>query len=498
MYSDLVMATEFIKNCCRGCLYIKKEKHDSSLEKDSEVEAKYRSDVVEKPPLSSVSVKRQVGCSEDYLLSKLPPGGKEVPFVVPQFKLAYIQPRNLGSSSHLTGIQGSAVTTFGDRKTELSSAYQQGPLLDVVYNPFYMQQHPPPSPDLIRVRPEKSDNRRLYGSVCDLRSSTLPGSSTLSHSMFDLTSPPHRFLQRYDSVSSVPSSTSSRKNSEGSNRSLDTITLSGDEREFGRLHVKLCYVPSVEQIWITVLRCKDLNWSSGCGESPHISIKGILTFSKPVQFKCMAKEASSDIEFMETFVFAIKLQLLQTARLLFKVQTLTPRKKTIGECVLPLRELSTRETDYWLTIAPPSKASVCSAELKIGTCFQAVNSRIQLQILEAQNLPSSSTPLSSNFFVKAAMFSAGELVEKKKTRLLKSSNSRVKWGETMIFPVSQNEQGVNFLIKLYSRSSVRRKHFLGQVCLSSDSSSNEAADQWRDTMTNPEKFVIKWHNVCAA
>lgn len=61
---------------------------------------------------------------------------------------------------------------------------------------------------------------------------------------------------------------------------------------------------------------------------------------------------------METFVFAIKLQLLQTARLVFKVQALTPRKKTIGECALPLRELSMHETDYWLIIAPPSKASV--------------------------------------------------------------------------------------------------------------------------------------------
>ncbi|XP_054826904.1 tandem C2 domains nuclear protein isoform X1 [Eublepharis macularius] len=489
------MATECIKSCCRGCLYIEKEKHDPSLEKESEVAAKYRSDVVEKPPLSSVSVKRQVGCSEDYLLSKLPSGGKEVPFVVPQFKLAYIQPRNLGSS-HLTGIQGSAVTSFGDRKAELSSAYQQGPLIDVVYNPFYMQKHPPPSPDLIRCHPELSDNRKLYGSVCDLRSSTLPSSSTLSHSMFDLTSPPHRFIQRYDSVSSVPSSTSSRKDSQGSNRSLDTITLSSDEREFGRLNVKLCYVPSVEQIWITVLQCKDLSWSSSCGENPHISVKGILTLSKPVQFKCMAKEAASDIEFMETFVFAIKLQLLQTARLVFKVQALTPRKKTIGECALPLRELSSQETDYWLIIAPPSKASVCSAELKIGTCFQPVNSRIQLQILEAQNLPSSSTPLSSNFFVKAAMFSTEGLVDKKKTRLLKSTNSQVKWGETMIFPVSQNEHGINVLIKLYSRSSVRRKHFLGQVCLSSDSTSSEAVDQWRDTIANPEKIVIKWHNVC--
>lgn len=69
----------------------------------------------------------------------------------------------------------------------------------------------------------------------------------------------------------------------------------------------------------------------------------------------------------------------------------------------------------------------------------------------------------SGFFVKVAMFSSGELVYKKKTRLLKASNGRVKWGETMIFPLIQNEREIFFLVKLYSRSSVRRRHFVGQV-----------------------------------
>lgn len=68
-----------------------------------------------------------------------------------------------------------------------------------------------------------------------------------------------------------------------------------------------------------------------------------------------------------------------------------------------------------------------------------------------------------DFFVKVGMFSTEGLMYKKKTRLLKSTNGQVKWGEMMIFPISQAEQGISFLIKLYSRSSVRRKHFLGQV-----------------------------------
>uniref|UniRef100_A0A8C2W3I1 Tandem C2 domains, nuclear n=1 Tax=Chinchilla lanigera TaxID=34839 RepID=A0A8C2W3I1_CHILA len=478
------MAAEFIKSCCRGCFYGETEKHELSVERDFKATvSNTQNTTVSMPPLTSVSVKSQIGCSEDYLLSKLPSDGKEVPFVVPKFRLSYVQPKTQGTPSHLEELEGSARASFGDRKAELSSLSQHGPSYDV-YNPFYMYQHF--SPDLSRKRFPHSEATRLYGSVCDLRTSKLPGSPGLSKSMFDLTSSSHRFIQRYDSWSSVPSSSSSRKNSQGSNRSLDTITLSGDERDFGRLNVKLFYNSSVEQIWITVLQCRDLSWPSSYGDSPTISVKGILTLPKPVHFKSSAKEGSNAIEFMETFVFAIKLQHLQTVRLVFKIQTQTPKKKTIGECSLSLRTLSTQEMDYSLDIIPPSKISVCHAELELGTCFQAVNSRIQLQILEAQCLPSS-TPLTLSFFVKVGMFSSGELIYKKKTRLLKASNGRVKWGETMIFPLIQNEKDIVFLFKLYSRSSVRRKHFVGQVWISEDSNSIEAVNQWKETITNPEK-----------
>uniref|UniRef100_A0A8C3N2A8 Uncharacterized protein n=1 Tax=Geospiza parvula TaxID=87175 RepID=A0A8C3N2A8_GEOPR len=448
------MATECIKTCCKLCFCVDKEKNDRD-----------KPTIVEQPPLSSVSVKRQVGCSEDYLLSKLPLDGQEVPFVVPPFRMAYVQDTQ-GSSNP---APESARASFGERKAELHGVYQW-PGCDI-YNPFYLEHRV--SPDLIRRCQAKADSRKLYGSGEE------------DHTLGSL----------YDSVSSVPSSSSSRKDSQGSNRSLDTITLSGDEQDFGRLNVKLCYVSSVEQIWITVLHCKDLSWPSSCGENPRICVKGILTLPKPVHFKSSVKEGCNDIEFMETFVFAIKLQSLQAVRLVFKIQTQTPRKKTIGECSLALRELSSQESNHWLDISPPSKAPVCHAELQIGTCFQAINRRIQLQILEAQNLPVSSTPLSSNFFVKVGMFSTEGIIYKKKTRLLKSTNGQVKWGETMVFPVSQAEQGISFLIKLYSRSSVRRKHFLGQIWLSSDSSNSEAVEQWKDTIGNPEKVVVKWYSI---
>ncbi|KAG8449042.1 hypothetical protein GDO86_015918 [Hymenochirus boettgeri] len=483
------MATEFIKSCCRGCMHGDKRK--VAIEKESSSTRK-GSHIIDLPPMSSVSLKRQVGCSEDYLLSKLPSDGREVPFIVPTFKQSYVQPKAVANPSHLEGLKGSARATFTDQKVELSSLYQQDQNSDIVYNPGYVLQRV--SPDLIRKGRLNEDSVRLYGSVCDLRSSKLPDSPRLTSSLYDLNSS-SRNIQRFDSVSSVRSSNSSRKDSQGSNRSLDTITLSGDEKDFGRLNFKLRYIVAVEQIWITLVQIKDLSWPMSCGGNPCIYIKGIITLPKAVHFKSSAKEASLDIEFMETFVFAIKRQSLQTVRLVFKILSLTPRKRTISHCSIPLRDLSEEETDHWLEVVPSSKLSVCQAELQIGTCFQAINSRIQLQILKAQNLPSSSTPLSINFYVKAEMFSTQGLLYKKKTRPLKITNGQVMWGETMIFPVIQKEEGINFLLKLYSKSSVRRKHFIGQVWLSSDSNNIEAADQWTDTIQHPEKVVTKWHKL---
>ncbi|KAM9293940.1 tandem C2 domains nuclear protein [Gastrophryne carolinensis] len=484
------MAAEFIKICCKGCFQSEPKK--ALPEAGSVAAARKGSHIVDLPPMSAVSIKRQVGCTEDYLLSKLPADRRNVPFVVPTFTPSYIQPRSLASPTQMEGLKGSARTTFTDRKSELSAMYQHGAHYDIVYNAGYGIPHI--SPDLNRKDRLNPEAARMYGSVCDLRNIKPADSPGLSTSLYDLSS----FIQRYDSVSSIRSSNSSRKDSQGSNRSLDTITLSGDEREFGRLNFRLRYVTAVEQIWITVLQLKDLYWPASCGEAPSILIKGTITLPKAVHFKSSPREAALDMEFMETFVFAIKLQSLQNVRLVFKVLSLTPRKRTISKCSIALRDLGEEETDHWLDVNPSSKVSVCQAELMIGTCFQAINSRIQLQILKAQNLPSSLAPLSISFYVKVEMFSTEGLLYKKKTRPLKPSNGQVNWGETMLFPVTQKEHGINFLIKLYSRSSVRRKHFIGQVWISSDSNNSGAADQWTDTISHPEKVVSKWHKLSPA
>ncbi|XP_036398965.1 tandem C2 domains nuclear protein [Megalops cyprinoides] len=476
------MATECIKNCCKH--FLRKEKEpETQVIKVRVAPAKTTTTGVTQHGPS-----KGVGVSEDYLLSKLPADGREVPFVVPMFKPSYIQPSGSHYSGYQDSFQGSARCTYADRKAELSGANY------IVYDPYsslqsgHMVNHVSPGP--ARRGTLRNKTIDLQGSVWEPKS----GKPRLSNSMFDLAHP-HGYMQRYDSVSSVQSSTSSMRDSPESSRSLESITLSGDERDQGRLSVRLSYQEALEQVWIMLVQCKDLNFPVETGGQQKIGIKGTITLPKPVQFKSSIKEASADVEFMETFVFALPLQQLQTAGLAFRLQTHLPRKRTLGECTLSLRQLGPQETQHWLDINPPSKVPACHAELHLATCFQPVSGRFQFQVLEAQNLPTSSAPLSQSFFVKAEMHSLGRLLTTKKTRALRPAGGRVQWAETFLFPVVAQEQGIRLSAKLYSRSSVRRKHLLGQVHLGFESTSPEAVEQWRDTIALPEKVVAVWHRL---
>ncbi|XP_063039560.1 tandem C2 domains nuclear protein isoform X1 [Engraulis encrasicolus] len=466
------MAAECIKDCCRFF---------QSKEDEPEPEAiPSNQDVIRE------DIKKSFGVSEDYLLSKLPPDGKEVPFVLPTFKPSYIQPQGARYSNYPTGQQGSARSAYAERKAEIlgisTKAYDIDPAAIPASHTVY---HISPGSTL-------EDKSLLTTPAQDLK----PTRQRLSASMFDLSgpSPPPSYMQRYDSVSSVPSSTSSVRDSFGSSRSLESITLSGDERELGQLCVKLSYQEALEQVWITLVQCKDIPVDSA---EHKIGIKGIITLDKPVQFKSTLKEAAPDALFMETFVFALPLQQLRNSALVLRLHLHTPRKRTLAECVLSLRQLSPEEAQYSLQLRPPSKSRACHAELHLATCFQPVNARMQLQVRSAQNLPSSSSPLTQSFFIKAELHSQDLLVTKKKTRALKMAGGQVQWSESLLFPLRAHDDSFHLCAKLYSRTSVRRRQFLGQVHLGFSSPSPTAVEQWRDTMANPEKVVADWHTLTA-
>ncbi|KAF3845311.1 hypothetical protein F7725_008474 [Dissostichus mawsoni] len=407
------------------------------------------------------------GVSEDYLLSKLPPNGRVVPFVLPTFKASYIQPRGSRYPNLQSGPQSWSVKPAGEQRLsssmfDLSCPHIQALRLTVATRSLSCSQSREETATLSRVE--------------ILRMRQLP-----SRPGFE------RDLNPFDLFSSRLSSTSSTIGSIES--SLDSITLSGDERELGKVCVRLSYQEALEQVWITLVQSSDLCTFPDGGEQQKIGFKGIITIPKPIQFKSSIKEYQQDVSFMETFVFALRLQQLRCSALVLRLQTHNPKKRTVAECVLSLRQLDSQETEHWLELNLKSKSSVCHSELHLTTCFQPVNGRIQLQVLAAQNLPASSSPLT-----QVEMHQLGRVVMKKKTRVLKALGGQCQWKETFHFLLAALDQACSLTVKLYSRSSVRRKQCLGQVQAGFDSPIPEAVEQWKDTMANPEKVADVYFN----
>ncbi|XP_034015207.1 tandem C2 domains nuclear protein [Thalassophryne amazonica] len=466
---------ECLKNCCEKLMRKKVKEHETQVIK------------MKMPPASPSVGDGRKGARDDYLISKLPPDGKEVPFVLPTLKPSYIQPKGPRYPNLHSGLQSSARYTYAERKAELlgsnhisygnESKFHGGQTAD--YNS-------PGSTRRRHVHKNYSPQSQGWSLEC--------GHQRLSSSMFDLSNS-QSHLQHLDSISSTVSSTSSVVGSLGS--SLDSIPLAGDERELGKMCVRLNYEEAVEQVWITLVQCSDLSIPGDCVEQQKIRCKGIITMPKPIQFKTSVKDYSQDVAFMETFVFALRLQQLRCSSLLLRLQTHAPRKRTVAECILSLRELGTQEAEHWLNLCPPSKSSVCHSELQLSICFQPVNGRIQLQVLAAQNLPAFSSPLTHTFFVKAELYQSGLVVMKKNTHALKASDGQCQWAETFHFPLPAPalDHDPSLSVKLYSRSSVRRKQYLGQVQLGLDSTVPEVVAQWKDMMAHPEKVVTAWHRL---
>ncbi|XP_061599603.1 tandem C2 domains nuclear protein [Cololabis saira] len=463
---------ECVKNCCRTLA------RRRQLEPETQV-IRLKIPPNEASVLGHRADEGTRGVGEDYLLSKLPPDGREVPFVLPTFRPSYVQPRAPRSPPLQYGLHSSARSAYAERKAELLGSHSPGSELPRGHV----------SPALTRRGTLSSRTAGPQNPGWTLKPG---GPQRLSSSMFDLSSS-HSGTQHFGSTSSTLSSTSSVFSSMES--SLDSITLSGDEPELGKVCVRLNYQEALEQVWITLVQCSDLNLHSDAVEEQKIGFKAIITLPKPVQFKSSVKAYSQDVSFVETFVFALRLQQLRCSALVLRLQTHQPRKRTLAECVLSLRQLGPQESEHWLDLNPPSKSSVCHSELHLSTCFQPVNGRIQLQVLAAQNLPPSSSPLSQAFFVKAEMQQLGLGGVQRKTRALKAPGGQCQWAETFHFHLASFDHAPSLSIKLYSRSSVRRKQCLGQVQLGVDGAAADAAEQWRDTMANPEKVVAAWHRL---
>ncbi|XP_061650047.1 tandem C2 domains nuclear protein [Phyllopteryx taeniolatus] len=460
---------ECIKNCCKR------------LVKKRGKEPEETQGVAVQMPISSAAAPNRWGVDEDYLLSRMPANGKEVPFVLATLKASYVQP---GASTYPDlqyGMPGPARCTYAQRKAELLT-----PTAPLVYScesnlrAVAIAEGP--------ERGSSGQNPRDIG-----RNKNSSGvDERLSQSMFELDSSHDRHKQSFNSISSFLSTPASITDSIKS--STESFSQLGDD--LGRLCVRLSYQEEMEQVWITLGQCSQLNLPVNEAQKTKIRIKGVITLPKPVHFKTSIKEYSQHVSFMETFVFTLSFQTLCHSALLLKLQTRGAKKRTAAECVMSLRRLGPQEMEWWLSLGAPGMSSAGGCELHLATCFQPVCRRLQVRVLAAQNLPACSSPLSPGYTVTVEIHGADRPPTKMKTRVLKAHKGQCQWDATFFLDLDDLDPAACTLsIKVFSCSSVKRKQCVGQVQLGLDAPTQEAAEQWKETVEYPEKVVAVWHTV---
>ncbi|TKS87133.1 Tandem C2 domains nuclear protein [Collichthys lucidus] len=294
---------ECLKDCCKNFMKKKGKEPETQVIK------------LKMPPSKAITSKQEPdggrsGVTEDYLLSKLPPDGREVPFVLPTFKASYIQPRGSRFPSLQAGPQSSARCTYAERKAELVGTSQ------------------------FTYSPESSFHQG----------------------------------QMFEFISPGSSRRNTLKNKNSSPRSPGwTLKPGGEER-------------------------------------------------------------------LSSSMFDLS--------------------------------------------SSPNHMQVCHSELHLTTCFQPVNGRIQLQVLAAQNLPSSSSPLTQAYFVKVEMYQLDRV------------------GDEEEDSCAEGLGGLDTSKVL--EKIIGRNVCFWQVHLGFDSPVPEAVELWKDTMANPEKVVTAWHRLSAA
>lgn len=125
----------------------------------------------------------------------------------------------------------------------------------------------------------------------------------------------------------------------------------------------------------------------------------------------------------------------------------------------------------------PAADSSCSESpsILLTACPRFVSRRNYLEHLRVSKVaiyvphvwlgltPTSPSLPSEGYFVKAEFHQLGQMVMKKKTRVMKTSGGQCQWGEIFHFQLAALDHDCSLSVKLYSRSSVRRKQCLGQV-----------------------------------
>lgn len=276
----------------------------------------------------------------------------------------------------------------------------------------------------------------------------------------------------------------------------------GEEQNQGRIHYKLEYDFTTQELKVTVIEAADLpptDWSTGLTD-PFVKVY-LLPDKKP-KYETKVHRKNLNPKFDQTFIFK-NLPYVDTfdKTLVFAVYDYDRFSSSdqTGEYQLPLNQVDLAgPVQEWKDLAPVDDGSnQYLGDLCISLRYVPSSGKLTVAVLEARKLKKMDITGASDPYVKLKLFdSKGKRIGKKKKTSVKSCNLNPYWNESFVFIIDEMDmKRVTLDITVCDYDLIGGGDPIGKIKLgwSQNKEYKPGFKHWKEALENPRRPIIKWH-----
>jgi len=270
----------------------------------------------------------------------------------------------------------------------------------------------------------------------------------------------------------------------------------------GKIHYKLEYDFTTQELKVTVIECSDLpptDWSTGLTD-PFVKVY-LLPDKKP-KYETKVHRKNLNPKFDQTFIFK-NLPYVDTfdKTLVFAVYDYDRFSSSdqTGEFQLPLNQVDLAgPVQEWKDLAPVDDGSnQYLGDLCLSLRYVPSSGKLTVAVLEARKLKKMDITGASDPYVKLKLFdSKGKRIGKKKKTSVKSCNLNPYWNESFVFIIDEMDmKRVTLDITVCDYDLIGGGDPIGKIKLgwSQNKEYKPGFKHWKEALENPRRPIIKWH-----
>eukprot|EP00092_Neocalanus_flemingeri_P010844 GFUD01011676.1.p1 GENE.GFUD01011676.1~~GFUD01011676.1.p1 ORF type:complete len:469 (+),score=163.79 GFUD01011676.1:251-1657(+) len=276
----------------------------------------------------------------------------------------------------------------------------------------------------------------------------------------------------------------------------------GEDDFKGKIHYKLEYDFTTQELKVTVIECSDLpptDWSTGLTD-PFVKVY-LLPDKKP-KYETKVHRKNLNPKFDQTFIFK-NLPYVDTfdKTLVFAVYDYDRFSSSdqTGEYQLPLNQVDLAgPVQEWKDLAPVDDGSnQYLGDLCLSLRYVPSSGKLTVAVLEARKLKKMDITGASDPYVKLKLFdSKQKRIGKKKKTSVKSCNLNPYWNESFVFIIDEMDmKRVTLDITVCDYDLIGGGDPIGKIKLgwSQNKEYKPGFKHWKEALENPRRPIIKWH-----